>query len=652
MVNVRFSSYEDFLNFFRNAPRQVQNILYKAYPDFARRMTDDYLNSIKKVGTTVKGSASKAADAAQKLLGNVEKATENIKGFASKGTTKATGFKPSKLGTAGALWGILDPRTSWNQKVLSGGLAFPATAPYAAAGLGVTAIAPGGINAYYDKKYDMDERYNIPEGQLPNAYNLAPELKELTPEERLKYDKAVLDSSRALRAEGQQVYNEGQKEVAAWNNLINNNFEEQYTQPQVSNTLAPVPTFNSPNAQSVQNAQQGGLSNNQDILIPNNNQQTLMANVAPSNQQFDLPDYKILNIKAENDMDKLQQMVNDSNQQPIMNRGADPAGSEALAKYVQLMEARQNAANQARQQQAAQILQDYQAAVTADRQQNMVNQLANSLEPRVQRAPVSFVLPNGSLATIRRDQYIPPAPLPTNTNTNASNYINALNLQQQTAGNNKQTDYVGQALTSQALAEKYRENPLIFLNPDLAKEYMSGRNTIENTQVTGQERRTDIPIQTQADLITTNMDNYGKALIEQLKGEYDLRVEGYRQQGYNQRQAEQLSYNQSALEYQQKMQNYRLMLEQKADMDRAEYNRGTQYGVANIYANRPSTQQSDPLQEMYKRSQIYTGAAAIQNPQQQQQYWNFVLGNSGIAQPSQYGTTLDQQEILRRARTR
>lgn len=49
MVNTRFGSYEQFLKFFKNAPRNVQNILYKAYPDFAKRMTNDYINATKKI---------------------------------------------------------------------------------------------------------------------------------------------------------------------------------------------------------------------------------------------------------------------------------------------------------------------------------------------------------------------------------------------------------------------------------------------------------------------------------------------------------------------------------------------------------------------------------------------------------------------------
>lgn len=815
MVNVRFGSYEDFLKYFEKAPRYIQNILYKAYPDYAKKMTNDYLNSIKKIGTkaketvtnptkaigTIKSQTKTKAkslyDTFQGALGKVNKATENIKGTGAKTESKANGFKPTKLGTAGAIWGILDPKTSWNQKVLSGGLAFPATAPYAAAGLITTAVAPAGIDAYYDKKFEKDTRYNLPEGHMPNEWNLAPELKELTPAERDKYSQYYFGEMHNMIDKGSNML---QEEIDKWDNLIDrtsavenlaNNaliegieaptFPSQYNiNPKTYNqSIISRPPVN--NTQNVQNALQPRANINQDTNIVPNYQQALTANVAPVNYQFDIPDYKTLNLAIQDDISKLQDMVNITNgtyipnrnntlslqdfknninpadyttkltpdeqkqfniwsndmkakglinpndnfqdydmqgywknevlnntnlangnaqahftdkykmpnhptfsndsiyavgdnakyagywngdkyipptitnkeNTPMNNQGNIAAGSEALANYLAMVEGNQAALQKQQQQQASEILKNYQQAMKADRLQNIANAFANMNNYTTERAPFEQVLPNGQVITMRFDKQVPGRQLPTNTTSNVDNYTqmvkNQLALQPKAVDNTALTE---KALTAQAMANKYGVDPLIFLNDDLALEYMKGQNTIANTQTTGTERRKDIPLNVQGDVIRENAKGMNDLMVDAFNNQYSMALEQLKQRGMNDRQAQELAYRTTIAQFSKDYDAYLKYQEFLYDMKKARLNANTQLGVANIYSQRP-TNTADPLQDMYKKSQIFSTGMAIQNPMQQQQYWEYVTGNTpGAVTPTQFGTTIDQEQILRNSRRR
>lgn len=675
MVNVRFGSYEDFLKYFEKAPRYIQNILYKAYPDYAKRMTNDYINSIKKLGIkaketvtnptkaigTIKSQAKTGAksisDTIQGTLGKVNKATENIKGTGTKTGSKASGFKPTKLGTAGAIWGVLDPKTTWNQKILSGGLAFPATAPYAAAGLVTTAVAPAGIDAYYDKKFEKDTRYNLPEGHMPNEWALAPELKELTPEEREKYSRYFLNDTRDMANKGSAIL---QEEINNWNNLIGNNFEQEYLNKISSNNSVvpniPVqPTISRQpvgNTQNVQNALQPRVNINHDTNIVPNYQQALTTNVAPVNYQFDIPDYKTLNIAIQDDISKLQDMVNKENT-PMNNQGNTAAGSEALANYLAMVEGNQAALQKQQQQQASEILKNYQQAMKADRLQNIANAFANMSNYTTERAPFQQVLPNGQVITLEFDKQVPGKQLPTNTTSNVDNYTqmvkNQLALQPKAVDNTALTE---KALTAQALGNKYGVDPLIFLNDNLALEYMKGQNTIANTQTTGDERRKDIPLNVQGDVIRENAKGMNDLMVDAFNNQYNMALEQFKQQNMNDRQAQELAYRTTIAKFNKDYDAYLNYQQYLYDMNKARLNADTQLGVANIYSQRQNNS-ADPLQDMYKRSQIFSTGMAIQNPMQQQQFWSYITGdNPQAVTPTQFGTTIDQEQILRNSRRR
>lgn len=634
MVNVRFSNYEQFLNFFKNAPRNVQNILYRAYPDFAKRMTNDYMNATKKITDKAKQATETIRKATQSVGGKTQKAIGTITEKAPKAGKvldvlgKAGKVAGNVAGGIGAGWTIADPKTTWNQKVLGAGLALPQTRIPAMVGLGVTSVAPKMIDAYYDSK--LDDRYDFKPGDIPNAYALAPELKQLTPEQLTKYNQYVQDNL-------QSTYDLANQTIAEGNEQINTPFGVNDSVPNSFNTNTQVPIFNK-NTQTSQNAQQGRLNIPQDTQVVNPNQPALMDNVdALKLFGGDIPDYTRWNAGVSSRLSDLQDMVNQSNQvqgvQPMQNS----AGSEALLQYLQM----QNAKNTQAQQQSAEILKQYQDAVNRDNKINSINAIANALSVEPDRAPVQWVTPWGTV-TQQFDRQRP-LNLPTNTSSNADRVVNQYRLQQATQG--KVSDPTAQVLSAQALGDMYNVNPLVFLNPDLAQEYMKGQNTLANTRVTGSERRADIPLTAQADVIKEDAKTAGDLAINQAQAYYNYLLQGLKEQGLNTRQAEALASNEAIARYQQQMLNYRLAQEDALKRDLAEYSRGTQFGVADRYSQARQSQ-NNPLDEMYKRAQIFNIGSGIQNPQQVQEFYNYIGGNNPI---NPYGTTVDQQAIIQNA---
>lgn len=677
MVNVRFKNYKDFVNFFLKAPRNVQRILYKAYPDFAARMTNDYINSTKKI--TNKPQPKPQPQTTPKQIGMAkdtvkgikDKVEDTIKDTAKKATEKAPII--SKVGKiakwggralagAGTAWTMLDPKTTWNQKILGAGLSVPHPVVRAAslAGLGATELIPQAVQSYYDKKMAGDNRYNWKQGDEINMYDAFDTLNtNFTPEQRVKvdaYNKAIraklikeaddtLAANQALQDEYQQGIDRMQ---AAENNLTNVINGGSYPEP---------PKFNYSTGrytnQTSQNAPEGAFIYPQDTQVVNSNQQALTSNVDVPNVFNDIPDYGRWNAGVSSRLADLQAMNNNQVEgvQPMQNN----AGTEALLQYLQL----QNAKNQQAQQANEAILKQYQDAVRADERQAYANQLGNfisSLTPS-QRGGISYVSARGDLNTIPVDQYSQSTmfKLPSTSTGNVDKLAAQLKLQEGLKGN-VNNDITGQVLTAQALGDMYNVNPLIFLNKDLAKEYMQGQNTLANTRVTGQERRMDIPINAQADVIKQDAITAGKLATDKANAYYDYVLELMRQSGMNDRQAQQIASQEAMNMFAQENQNYRAMLEDTRIRDLAPFNRETQLMVADAYARNRGTQEESPLSNMYKAAQIQQIGASFQNPQQQQMFWDYVNkwgdGTSAVGGVNPYGISIDQEKILRRQRNR
>ena len=714
MVNVRFGNYEQFKEAFRNAPRYVQDVLYKAYPDFARQLREEYINATK----AITGAKDTAVNATKQATNTIKGLTPKAIGTAVKDTapnvSKVGGIlSKAKFvpGVVGGAWTMLDPKTTWNQKALGAMMMIPQTAPYATAGLITTAIAPSGIDAYYNAKLQADPEYqNAVKGNLVNLNPPAQSI--MTPQQRtpysnpmmeLVYNKAIqkgVDPALALAlVERESGFNPnaigdsgksfglfqihspshpnykgglnpeanieyglnllkghldrygGDIDKALWAyNAGAGNLQKGIlpasTKSYISGIKNRMGFFGSPQStgynpgnisqeytptpQTRQDAPQPTFNINQDAEYLNQIQPVLNPIVDPSKLIGEVPDYQTWNINTNNQIQDLQNMVNQTNQpqgvQPMQNQ----AGNDALLEYLRMQNAKQA---------------QYQQASRADAIQNMANQIYNSNQQQIRKAPIYYVGAKGNLNAIEQDQDVTNRkPLPTNTTTNVDKLLGEMQIR---AKANTTNDVTAQVLQAQALGNMYGVDPLVFLNPDIAKEYMKGQNTLENTRVTGSERRMDIPLNTQAKVIEENTKTAGDLALAKAKGYYDMLLEAYKQQGMNTRQAQQLAYQQAQSVFSQEMMNYRLGQELDYKYQALPYNRGTQLMVADAYANRQQPDQE--LQDQYKRSQIYATGSTFANPQQQQAYWNYVTGG-GVNPTNIYGTTPEQDNIFQRIR--
>ncbi len=141
-------------------------------------------------------------------------------------------------------------------------------------------------------------------------------------------------------------------------------------------------------------------------------------------------------------------------------------------------------------------------------------------------------------------------------------------------------------------------------------------------------------------------------MVDAFNNQYSMALEELKQRGMNDRQAQELAYRTAIAQFNKEYDAYLNYQQYLYDMNKARLNANTQLGVANIYSQRQNNT-ADPLQDMYKKSQIFSTGMAIQNPMQQQQYWEYVTGNTpGAVTPTQFGTTIDQEQILRNSRRR
>lgn len=721
MVSVRFGNYEQFKEFFRTAPRNVQNILYKAYPDFARQLREEYINATKTIDKA-KDTVSKAT---QTIKTNIPKAIGTAKEVTPTVSKGANILSKAKFvpGAIGGTWTILDPKTSWNQKVLGGMMFAPQTMPYATAGLITTEVAPKAIDSYYNYKLQNDPEYQqamaqaralqTPAQNINKQTNIVPQPQpsnNYTAIQQMIINKALqkgIDPALALalvqqesgfnpNAKGDggksfglfQIHSPshpgyaggldpeanaeyglnllkshldrygGDIDKALWAyNAGSGNLQKGIlpasTKAYIANIKSNMGKFGNPQAgdynlpqtqipQNPQIAQQPRLNLNQDNLYLNQNQPTLNPIVDPAKLIGEVPDYQTWNINSNNQLQDLQNIVDKSNQiqgvQPMQNQ----AGNEALLEYLKMQNTKQEQARQL----SADILAKYQQASRADAMQNFVNQMNNVNQYQVKKAPIYYVGANGNLNAIEQDQIVtPPRQLPTNTSTNVDKLLGELKIRQATQPTDNGA--TAQVLQAQALGNMYGIDPLVFLNPDIAKEYMKGQNTLENTRVTGQERRTDIPLNTQAKVIEENTKTAGRLAEAKARAYYDTILEGMKQQGMDRRQAEMLAGQQAMQVYNNEMRAYLQGQELDYKYYALPYTRDTQLMVANAYANRQQPDQE--LQDQYKRSQIYATGSTFANPQQQQAYWNYVTGG-GVNPANIYGTSPEEDNILRNLR--
>lgn len=639
MVNVRFSNYEQFLDFFRNAPRNIQNILYKAYPDFAARMTNDYMNATKKITQTVNKGTQSISGSTPKQIG-MAKDTVKGAGKVAEETAKAASKSPNLVSQIGSKLGniakgggrlvtrvgapiqgavnIFNPNSDTTDKLagagmIAAGIGASAGVPFAApiaGGLVVgdllkKQVAPAVGEKIGEKLYGTGDGYNIYQnGDLIDYTNL-----NLSPEEQERinsYNKAII-SQRQSDLDNAIAANK--EEQSEWDRIINNNPEavKQFNNDYFGGSYPSNPSSDyGIYSQNSQNAQEGGLNNFQDNLYLEQYKPSLKPIVEPVN-------YSNEYLASQNNLiNKLYQNANQGEQQQMsMNNPYDLGG---LRPYAQIDSQQAPVPSQQGIDYGA-LLNQFNEAMKADQRQNQVNALVNAfgaLGTPARKAPIYYVGANGDLRAIEQDQAGQVQPLPTNITNNYDKLMGQLKIQQaqqadilarqkQAAADLKaQREYIANQNMMDALGRQFNVDSSMFANPDIAKaalQYVFNPNI--QAQANIQETIGKAPTQATLKAAEQRGEIAGKLDEIQLGKQYDAMIANINnnakmeeqamiQSGMDRRTAAQLA-NQSAInQYTQLMNNLRTNAELNNALQLQGMRGQNALDVAGIYANRQS----------------------------------------------------------------
>lgn len=635
MVNVRFGNYEQFLDFFRNAPRNIQNILYKAYPDFAARMTNDYMNATtpksisgstpKQIGMvedTVKATG-KAAEKAAKSAGVLSKVGGKLGTIAKGGARLATRVAAPIQGAIN----VFSPNSDTTDKLAGGGMI--ATGIGALAGVPYAAPLAGGLligdllkkevarpvgEKIGEKLYGTGDDYNIYQaGDLADYTNL-----NLTPEEQERvnaYNKAILANQQT---ELNNAIDANITEQKAWDDMINNNPEvNQFNNDYFGGSYPSNPAIDfGITAQNSQNGREGGLNKNQDNLYLNQFQPSLNPIVEPVNYSNEYL------VSQNNLINQLYQNANQGEQQMSMNNPYDLGG---LRPYAQIDGQFTQVPNQQVLDYGA-MLNQFNQTMDRDAKQNQVNALVNSLGALgtpSRKAPIYYVGAQGDLRAIELDQPSQVQPLPTNMSTNTDKFLGQLKIQQaqqaQQAAQQKQQldilqqqrEYIDMINAANALGNATGYDPRVFMNTDYGKavieqmihpEAQASANIRETigkapTQATlkAAEQRgeiagrlDEIQLGKQYDAMIANINNNAKLVQTQLE-----------QSGMDRRTAAQIASQAAINQYSQMMQNMRTNAELNNALQLQGMRGQNTLDVAGIYAGRQGSQQLPIGQQVF-----------------------------------------------------
>ncbi|MBQ5917492.1 MAG: hypothetical protein IIW92_02865 [Lachnospiraceae bacterium] len=509
MVNVRFSNYEQFLKFFRNAPRNIQNILYKAYPDFAARMTNDYINATKKIAETATKVKDTASSVAQGISGSAPKqismAKDTVKGTgkvaeeAVKNTAKSVGTLGKiggKLGTiarggarlatrvAAPIQGainVFSPNSDTTDKLsgvgmIGAGIGTIAGAPVAAPIAGGLLIgdllkkevaAPVG-DLIGKKLYGTGDEYNIYKaGDLIDPYNPDLNIDAAGREKIDAYNRNIIAQQHQNL---DQAIANNQAEQSEWDNIINRNPEaiNQVNNDYFGGSYPSDPTANyGIISQNSQNGQEGGLNINRDNLYLNQFKPSLNSIVEPVNYS------NLYQQRANEIINQLDQNANQGENRMASNNPYIQFDAGQFAQPTQQQMIDYNA-----------MLNNFNQAMDRDARQNQVNALVNSLGALGtpdRKAPIYYVGANGDLRAIELDQPSQVQPLPTNISSNTDKFLGQLKIQQaqqaaQLAQQKQQQDilkqqreYIDMVNAANALGEATGYDPRVFMNTDYGK---------------------------------------------------------------------------------------------------------------------------------------------------------------------------------------
>lgn len=665
MARQRFSisNFDQFKRSYESVAGDTrrQNALRQAFPDFYKQLTNEYKAAINnQIKQSIPKATNKYTKPTAQVANAVNKATKigklaNVLKGAGGLVSKA--FAPIQ-GAAN----IISPNADIQDKATGVGMigagtaalfGVPYAAPVAAGLVGIDTlkkyVMPPLGRMIGEKLYGTGDQYQSDEGLAdPYTYEGTSLNTNLTPEQTAKitaYNKAQLAK---VQAQADASLARGNAEIDAYNKMINGN---QEVQNQIENDIRggeypQAPTGFGFASQNSQDAQEGGLNKIQDNLYLEQYKPSLKPIVDPVN-------YSNEYLASQNNL--INQLYQNANQgvQNNMSMNNVPDMSQ-MRPYAQLD-------NQPQGLDYGAILNQFNDAMKADQRQNQINQMVNAfgaLGTSGKLAPIYYVGANGDLRSIQLDQPSQVEALPTNTTSNYDRLMGQLKIQQaqqadalarqqQAAANLKaQQEYIDRVNAAQALGRTTGYDPNIFMSSDYGKAIIEqmihpeaqasanireaiGKAPTQATLKAAEQRGAtagkldEIQLQSQYDAMLANINNNAK-----------LEAEAMVQGGMDRRMAAQLATQRAIAQSSQLQQNYRAMIEDQRARDLAEYGRGTQESVANIYASAREGSSEKP--SLTLGEQIYLESVKSGTPiPQALKYAQIVDPNFGLSQAEQ-----------------
>ena len=630
-MKVRFSNFNDWYRALLIAPKQVRDILLKAYPEYKRQADAMYKEVFEPIKEKAQSTIKSTVQGAKKVTGNIPKQI---------GTTTKAASKVAPVVSKGAKIG----------KVLKS-LSVPGLVGTATElGLDYLNKHPEKI-VYNNSAYnDFERRYGTPD--LPNFTNLAPQLKPLTNKQERKWidyqnaqmGQAINSAQQAIaankqaQAESDDYINRLNKSMANADNILAGNIN--IPEPSIQRSSVPSPSSYSATPPVMDLRRDGSVPQEQRVPIrpkqdiPIEYQQALMANVDPSELV-----YRNRQAGGTNFL-RLQDEV--GNKIMMNNNQPNNQGLQLYANILGEQRAQQQQLAEQRQAQYQELLDQYNQAVARDNRINAINSFANGLD-RYLTGPdtVYYVGANGNVNRVDMRDNRPKAQ--TNTKQNQEEFLNKYPLQQQIiqqqaavqGGVNPQD--IKDLMVAQAMGDKYNQDPVLFLDKDLAKTYMGGRNTIENTQTKGQLDREMVPLQTLADITKGNYNQANALELEGIKGQNNLARQQLQNEGFintaliNAQSREGIAEMQARNSNQQlkaRLQAQQLQFEQslKHDLDMLKA-RGA--NEAQLFDYKQKALMNSPMAQAELAVKYATGAATAMSPSEYAQAYQQGLGLLG-----------------------
>lgn len=674
MVDFKISNLDDFIKTFNKANTVTKNLLKKAFPQLYQQMSNKYqqatkvvneakqetqqaLNTIfkdtKDIGTTLKQGVGKVANQATKQ-GN-----KALNLWRKAGTAaRVTGNALSK--TAGPVIGAGLTAANWNLPGSTTGTRLGDVASTLATLGGPVGVATGIVGGILmdqarrnqsgeqsEKDYQrwlketeggLDPRYLNLEGMTPQEYKAA--LQELqASNQELAQEQALTD------AVAQRVANL-QNQVDDYSSQLDN--------------LPPVPqavlNYSSASQPNIQSAVPTSLvnqgQNTVDKVIPKTNLSPVpgQSNASNYTNQIQLPENLANQYRNQSNfyMQNLinpQQVPQQGTAQDIVNevpaiRGkegeqvvAQDNTSDLLNRYIEAIQSQ----NQQKQALYEQQMAELKAAQDADARQNAVNSIVDALGAwgSREKAPIYYIGHDGSLRQINVQQPAQYTPRGTTT-SNVDRYKQQLALQQKFSpmatsdGSNSTQAALQQMMVAEAMGKQYGVNPLMFMNPDVAKAYITN---VVSKQEEGAQKRQTIPVQAQANLATGAQTIAGNLDKTDLEGQYSLQKQQLANAGnYRQAMFEQAMQNQRA----QQDNETKIAIANAANQTQAliaqgKYNNALELmkmsnaSDKEIALVKQQLDNNNPLGAMRVVAQLVSGAGNFQDPAEAQAYTENML---------------------------